>query len=422
MKSQHASSRRTGNNRDDFISRYAPYLGRRRVDLIVESGRWMVEDFADGAYIHDTDGGRYLDFFVSSGVFNLGHRHPVIMERLRAALESREFGNLLYFSEPKGELSRTLAESAPGGLQVVLPTASGSEAVDLAIKLAMGRTGRRRIVHFDNSYHGSTGYSTAMGPEVVRSWANIENHDFSKVRYGDLDAVRRAVGEDTAAVIVEPVRSNFDGADPGPAFFADLRKLCDETGTLLIVDEVVTGMGRLGTLWGSEYNRISPDIMVAAKGLSGGVFPLGAVVMRPEIIECWGDHPYRSFSTYAWSNVGAEVAIAAIEETRKILPAANAAGALLEAALGTLHRRHPDLISSVRRVGLVFAVDFNVERLRALEFATALFKRGVVIPPAAISMPTSPIARLLPPLILTQAHVDEFLDKADDALRALGGA
>ena len=178
-------------------------------------------------------------------------------------------------------------------------------------------------------------------------------------------------------------------------------------------------MGRLGTLWGCEYNRISPDIIIAAKGLSGGVFPLGAVVMRPEIIECWGDHPYRSFSTYAWSNVGAEVAIAAIEETNKILPAANSAGKLLEDALKLLHHHHPDMISSVRRVGLIFAIDFNVERLRALQFATALFHRGVVIPPAAISMPTSPIARLLPPLILTQEHVDEFLNKADDALRAL---
>lgn len=419
MSKQEVQSSNFSNKREDFVSKYAAYFGRRRVDLIVNSGRWMVEDFADGAYIYDTDGRRYLDFFVSSGVFNLGHRHPAIMARLRASIETREFGNLLYFSEPKGELSRILAETTPGGLQVVLPTASGSEAVDLAIKLAMGFTHRKRFIHFDSSYHGSTGYSTAMGPDVVRSWAGIENQDFCKVRYGDIDAVREAIGEDTAAVIIEPVRSNFDGANPGPTFFADLRKLCDETGTLLIVDEVVTGMGRLGTLWGCEYNRISPDIIIAAKGLSGGVFPLGAVVMRPEIIECWGDHPYRSFSTYAWSNVGAEVAIAAIEETNKILPAANSAGKLLEDALKLLHHHHPDMISSVRRVGLIFAIDFNVERLRALQFATALFHRGVVIPPAAISMPTSPIARLLPPLILTQEHVDEFLNKADDALRAL---
>jgi len=420
MNEQNVQSRKTGDKRQDFISKYARYFGARRMDLIVNGGRWMIEDFADGAYIHDTDGRRYLDFFVSSGVFNLGHRHPVIMARLRAALETREFGNLLYFSEPKGELARVLAETMPGDLQVVLPTASGSEAVDLAMKLAMGHTGRKRFIHFDSSYHGSTGYSTAMGPDIVRNWAGIENHAFVKLRYGDLDAVRGAIGEDTAAIVIEPVRSNFDGADPGPTFFAELRKLCDENGTLLIVDEVVTGMGRLGTLWGSEYNRISPDIVVAAKGLSGGVFPLGAVVMKPAIIECWGDHPYRSFSTYAWSNVGAEVAIAAIKETCKILPAANSAGKLLEDALGVLRQNHPDKISSVRKVGLVFAIDFNVERLRALEFATALFHRGVVIPPAAISMPTSPIARLLPPLILTQEHVDEFLDKADDALKNLG--
>jgi putrescine aminotransferase len=159
--------------------------------------------------------------------------------------------------------------------------------------------------------------------------------------------------------------------------------------------------------------------MTTAKGLSGGVFPLGAVIMKPEIIECWGDHPYRSFSTYAWSNVGAEVALAAIEETKNILPAAVRAGTLLEDALNVLHHNYPDMISSVRRAGLIFAIHFKEERLRALPFATALFQRGVIIPPAAVSMPTSPIARLLPPLILTREHVAEFADKADDALRSL---
>ncbi|MCC6304799.1 MAG: aspartate aminotransferase family protein [Rhodobacteraceae bacterium] len=406
--------------RDAFIAEYGRHFGARRVELIVKSGRWMVEDHAEGAHIVDTDGRRYLDFFVSSGVFNLGHRHPAIMARMRAALETREFGNLLYFSEPKGELARLLARSAPGGLEVVLPTVSGSEAIDLALKLAMGFTGRQGVIHFDNSYHGSTGYSTAMGPSAVRSWAGIENRAFRQLPYGDIAALRGALDEGIAAVVVEPVRSNFDGLDPGPAFFAELRRLCDATGALMIVDEVVTGMGRLGTLWGAEHNRITPDIMVAAKGLSGGVFPLGAVLMRPAIIDCWTDHPYRSFSTYAWSNVGVEVAIAALEETRKILPAANAAGGLLEEALGILRRRHPGKITSVRRVGLIFAIDFNPERLRALEFATALYGRGVIIPPAAISMPTSPIARLLPPLILAREHVEEFLDKADDALGTLG--
>lgn len=409
----------SGPSRDAFAEKYGKYFGARRMDLIRKSGRWMVEDHAEGAYIHDTEGRRFLDFFVSSGVFNLGHRHPAIMAAMKQGLETYEFGNLLYFSEPKGRLAELLATTMPEGLEVVLPTVTGSEAVDLALKMAMGATGRKQIIHFDHTYHGCTGFSTALGPDAIRTWAGIENSNFVKVPYGDLDAVRKLISEQTAAVIVEIVRSNFDGCDPGREFFSALRRACDEAGALMIVDEVVTGLGRLGTLWGTEYQDARPDIVTTAKALSGGVFPIGAVVMKPAILDCWGEHAYRSFSTYAWSSVGAHVACAAIEETRKLLPAANGAAARFESALQDLRSRHPDKVDSVRRMGLLFAIDLNPDKLRALEFATRMFHRGVVMPPAAISMPTSAVARLLPPLILNDEHIAEFIDKADDALRSV---
>lgn len=416
MANHALSKSSSGPSRDEFAERYARYFGVRRMDLIRKSGRWMVEDHADGAYIHDTEGHRFLDFFVSSGVFNLGHRHPVIMAAMKHGLETYEFGNLLYFSEPKGRLAELLANTMPEGLEVVLPTVTGSEAVDLALKMAMGATGRKQIIHFDHTYHGCTGFSTALGPDAIRGWAGIENQNFNRIPYGDLAALRKVISGTTAAVIVEVVRSNFDGHDPGRKFFADLRHECDQTGALMIVDEVVTGLGRLGTLWGSEYQDVRPDIVTTAKGLSGGVFPMGAVVMKPEIIDCWGEHAYRSFSTYAWSSVGAHVACAAIEETQKLLPHANAAAARFEVALQDLLARHPDKVNAVRRMGLLFAIDLNPDKLRALEFATRMFHRGVVMPPAAISMPTSAVARLLPPLILNDDHIAEFMDKADDAL------
>lgn len=407
-----------GPSREEFVERYARYVGTRRMDLIQASGRWMVESHASEGYIYDTEGRRFLDFFVSSGVFNLGHRNPAVMAAMREGLETHEFGNLLYFSEPKGRLAESLATSMGNGLEVVLPTVSGSEAVDLALKMAMGMTGRKQIIHFDHSYHGNTGFATALGPDAIRKWAGIENSDFRRVAYGDLDAIEDALSEKTAAVVVEAVRCNYDGADPGRAFFTELRRLCDAAGALIILDEVVTGLGRLGTLWGSEYNGVRPDIVTVAKGLSGGLFPIGAVVMRPEIIECWGDHPYRSFSTYAWSNVGAHVACTAIEETRKMLAKGSGADLRLHEALLGLRERHPDKIKSVRRAGWLYALDLAADKLSALAFATAMFHRGVVMPPAAISMPTSAVARLLPPLILNDGHIAEFVEKADDALNS----
>jgi acetylornithine/succinyldiaminopimelate/putrescine aminotransferase len=337
-----------------FLERYARYFGTRRVQAIEKLGYLLVEGRGEGPYVVDSEGRRYLDLWCVGGVNSLGHRHPALIEAAEAALRSEDFGSLFFFSEAKARLAETLARTLPGSLEATLPAVTGSEAVDQAIKLARGATGRSEILHGDHGYHGVTGFALSMmAPGSMRDWAEPLVPDFRAVEYGSRDALRSAISERSAAVVLEPVRTDYDGRAPEPGYFTEVRRLCDEYGAKLIVDEVVTGMGRLGHVWGIEHWGVEPDMLVTAKGFSGGVYPMAAVVMRPEVLDFWGDDPFRSISSYAWSNVGATVSRCAIEETEKILPRAREMGDRLPAR-GAAHGSavRPRHARRLRRHGL----------------------------------------------------------------------
>jgi acetylornithine/succinyldiaminopimelate/putrescine aminotransferase len=350
------------------------------------------------------------------GVNSLGHRHPAVVRAMEEALRAQDYGSLFFFSEAKGRLAEALARTTPGRLEVTMPAVTGSEAVDQAIKLARGATGRTEILHGDRGYHGVTGFALSMmAPGEMRDWAEPLIPDFRAVTYGDAGALRGAISDRTAAVVLEPVRTDCDGKEPPPGYFAEVRRLCDEHGAKLIVDEVVTGMGRLGYVWGIDYWGVEPDMIVTAKGFSGGMFPMAAVVMCPEILDFWGDNPYRIISSYAWSNVGATVARVGIEETEKILPQANAMGDHLAVVLDDLATRYPGLVHAVRRTGLLYALDMRDE-IAGMGFLLGLFQRGVI---AVASSQNLGVPKLYPPLILEDEQIAEFADKAEDTLRSL---
>lgn len=405
-------------DRKQFVERYARYFGRGRVAAIEKLGYLMVEASGEGPYVTDTEGRRFLDLWGVGGVHALGHRHPALVAAMSEALRSEDFGSLFHFSEAKARLAETLARTTPGRLEVTWPAVTGSEAIDQACKLARGATGRTQILHGDHGYHGVTGFALSMmGSPSMRAWAEPLIPDFQAVPYGDAGALAEAISERTAAVVLEPVRTDYDGRAPAPGYFAEVRRLCDAHGAKLIVDEVVTGMGRLGHVWGSEHWNIEPDLLVTAKGFSGGLYPMAAVVMRPEILDFWGDDPYRIISSYAWSNVGAVVSRVAIEETEKLLPRARAMGDRLGRTVDELAARHPALVRGVRRTGLLWALDFRDELAGAF-FILGLFQRGVIVVASAQNLA---VPKLYPPLVLEDAQIAEFAEKAEDTLRALGG-
>ncbi len=402
--------------RERFIELYGRFFASQRISAIHNLGYLLVEAWGEGPYIFDAEGRRYLDLWNVGGVNSLGHRHPALVRAMEEATRTQDYGSLFFFSEAKGQLAETLARTTPGRLEATLPAVTGSEAIDQAIKLARGATGRTEILHGDHGYHGCTGFAlTMIGAADMREWAEPLIPGFRAVAYGDPASLRRAISERTAAVILEPVRTDYDGRAPGPEYFPEVRRLCDEYGAKLIIDEVVTGMGRLGHLWGIDHWSTEPDMLVTAKGFSGGMYPMAAVVMRPEVLDFWGANPYRTISSFAWSNIGAVVARVAIEETELLLPQANAMGDRLEAVLDDLAARYPSALKSVRRTGLLYALDFRDETAGML-FILGMFHRGVIVVASSQNMA---VPKLYPPLILEEEQIAEFAEKADATLKTL---
>jgi putrescine aminotransferase len=403
--------------RERFIERYGRYFGVHRVAAIQKLNYLLIEARGEGPYVYDTEGRRYLDLWNVGGIHSLGHRNPTVVQAMQEAMRSEDFGSLFFFSEAKARLAELLAKTGPPGLEVTLPAVTGSEAVDQAIKIARGATGRTEILHGDHGYHGVTGFALSMmAPGEMRDWAEPLIPDFRAIEYGNIQALERGISKRTAAVVLEPVRTDYDGRAPAPDYFPAVRRLCDEAGAKLIVDEVVAGMGRLGSLWGIQRWSVSPDMLVTAKGFSGGVFPMAAVLMRPGMLDFWGDNPYRIISSYAWSNVGAVVTRTAIEETLRLLPRANAMGDRLGVAVDDLAARHPAVIRSVRRTGLLWALDFRDEMAGAL-FVLGMFQRGVIV---VASSQNLGVPKLYPSLILEDEQIAEFAAKADETLTSLG--
>jgi acetylornithine/succinyldiaminopimelate/putrescine aminotransferase len=331
-------------------------------------------------------------------------------------MREEDFGSLFFFSEAKGELAKKLAECTPGRLETTHPVVTGAEAIDLSIKVARGSTGRTEILHADHAYHGCTGFALSMMARgEMRDFAEPLVPDFHEIRYGDADDLAAKISERTAAVVLEAVRSDCDAAIPPAGYFAEVRRLCDRTGAKLIVDEVVCGMGRLGHLWGCQYHDVEPDMLVTAKGFSGGLYPMSAVVTRPECLDFFGESPFRSISSFAWSNIGARISHAALVETERLLPRLAALGDAIEAVLATLQQRYSGVLRGVRRAGMMFGLDFADDAM-GMAFLGTTFALGVLVVASSQRMDT---LKLYPPLILEDAELAIFAERMETALKQL---
>lgn len=401
---------------NEFVERYGRYFNVERVEAIAGLGFMFVEGPAEGVWFEDSQGNKFLDMWCMGGTFSLGHRNPVVLAAAQDALATEDFGSLFFFSEDKGRLAEKLAHCTPGRLETTHPVVTGAEAIDLSIKLARGSTGRTEILYADHSYHGCTGFALSMMARgSMRDYAEPLVPDFTEMRFGDAADLASKISERTAAVVLEAVRTDCDGAIPPDDYFAEVRRLCDETGAKLISDEVVCGMGRLGTLWGCDYWDVEPDMLVTAKGFSGGVYPMSAVVTRPECLDFFGESPYRTISSFAWSNVGARVSLAALAETERLLPRLAPLGDRLHAGITSITDRFPDQVLAVRRAGMLFALDF-ADAGAGLGFLAGMFAAGVLV---VASSQRGDVIKLYPPLILEDAEVDLFLDRMESVLSGM---
>jgi len=247
---------------------------------------------ADGLYMTDPEGKTYMDLISGISVSALGHRHPVVMKAMRDQMD--KYMHLMVYGElvqaPQTKLAELLVSNLPEPLDNVYLTNSGSEAVEGALKLAKRHTGRTEIVHFRNAYHGSTqGALSVAGNEKLKNAFRPLLGDIRQLTFNNPEDLEQ-ISERSACVIAETIQGEAGAVVPDVGFMQSLRKRCDETGTLLILDEIQAGMGRTGKLWAFEHYGIVPDVLTLAKGFGGGM-PIGAFIASKKIMQSLTDQP-----------------------------------------------------------------------------------------------------------------------------------
>ena len=352
----------------------------------------------EGALLWDAEGKRYLDFLTGISVCSVGHCHPEVVKAVQEQSERLMHVSNLFYTEPMARLAERLSESSLGGR--VFFANSGTEANECAIKIARKHAHRRgvsepEIVSFESDFHGRTYGSLSATPGLAANEAlGPMLPGFRAVPRNDATALREAVGERTAAVLIEPIQGESGVFPIGEEVLLAAREACDEVGALLIFDEIQTGVGRTGSLWAYEQTPVRPDVLTSAKALGGG-FPIGACITAPiaaEVLEP-GDHG----STFAGGPVATAAALAVLDvvDDPVLLRQVRELGAYLCQGLEQLEG-----VRETRGRGLMVGVGLE-EGIDAAAVGADLLERGLVV-----NAPRPDTLRLLPPLVIDSDHVD----------------
>jgi acetylornithine/succinyldiaminopimelate/putrescine aminotransferase len=377
-----------------------------------------------GARLYDGAGREYLDCWAQYGVLALGHNPPAVVAAVRDALAAGTPAFLQPYRAPHAEaLAEALVRRAPAGIARCLFTNSGAETVEAAIKLARAATGRTLVLSAEGAYHGATyGAMAASGQPEYRDGFGPLPAGFDTVPYGDADALDARLARDgmeTAAFIVEPIQGRRGAHAPPAGYLARARAACTRHGVALVADEIQTGLGRTGTLFACQQEGIAPDILLVAKALGGGLFPIGACLASEAL---WSDNfGLRHLSTFANNNLACLAGLVTLGELDALLPSLPAKAVRVRAALLALAARHPHAVRAVRAHGLLAAIELHPPPEDASPALADLQRRGlyasavaaaIAAHEAVLVLPAvgdANVLRVIPPLIIETSDIDRAM-------------
>jgi putrescine aminotransferase len=392
---------------------------------VTEAGQFAALEWSGGgALLQDLLGREYIDCLGGYGIFSAGINHPRIVKAVqdqmgRMALNSQEL------LEPwRAGLARLLAATTPGDLSCCFFINNGTDAIEGAIKLARLYTGRNTFLSTVGGFHGkSLGSLSLMGKATFREPFHGALQDVRFAPYGDARALEsefmkaEAVGTPIAGFVVEPVQGEAGAVVPPEDYLPRARELCTRFGALLIADEIQTGMGRTGKLWGVDHGNVEPDIMCLGKSLGGGVMPLSAFISTPAIWEVLIPNPILHSTTFGGNPIACAAGIAAITVTlEEDLPGQAASkGEFLLKELSALRSKYPSVLSGVRGKGLLIGLEFPSDAI-GYRCAGALFRRGVLV---AGTFSKARTIRIEPPLGISLELLREMLNRLEDSIREI---
>ena len=364
----------------------------------------IVLDHGDGVKVFDIDGNEYLDMFAGIAVNALGHNHPKLVKAIQDQASKLIHISSIYYNEPALIYAKKLIDKTC--FDRIFYANSGAEANEGAIKLAIKYTGKSEIISTIESFHGRTSMTlAATGHEDYQQpFKAILPNGFINVEYNNIDAIKDAINENTAAIIIEPIQGEGGVNIPDKKYFKEIEKLCKQHNIVLIVDEVQTGFGRCGTLFAHELFDIKPDIMTMAKGIGGGV-PMGGILATEKVASAFvpGDHG----TTFGGGPLVCAAANAVLDvfDEENILDNVNEVG---DYFLSELKKLNKDTVADVRGKGLMIGVELTKP---GAEYVDKFRQAGFLI-----NCTAGNVLRFVPPLIITKAEIDEFIKAFDEIL------
>ncbi|MBI4731682.1 MAG: aminotransferase class III-fold pyridoxal phosphate-dependent enzyme [Chloroflexi bacterium] len=398
---------------------------------VTEAGDWAATEWTgSGAIFRDVLGREYLDCLGGYGMMDLGWSHPEVVAAVRDQLTFRTPMPSQELIDPlRGVLARLLGLITPGDIKYSFFAASGTESIEGAIKLAKMYTKKPAFIVALKAFHGKTmGSLSMMGKADYREPVGVlYGGPVFHVPFGDADAVERQletckkVGIGVAGVLMEPIQGEAGALVPPDDFWRRIREATKHYGTLLIADEVQTGLGRTGKLWGVDHWDVVPDILSVAKSLGGGVMPLSAFCSTEEIWQCMMyPNPFIHTTTTGGGALACSAAIAAINITLRdrLWEIAAQKGDYLIPKLKIMAEKYPHIYKEITGKGLLIGMHFQTPEI-GYKVAAGLFQRGVLVAGTLISAQT---VRIEPPLIITYEQIDSVLDRLEDTLKTISGS
>jgi putrescine aminotransferase len=394
---------------DELAAAFRAHVAPNKLAYYQRMGLQLVMGRRQGIWFEDAYTKlRFINCHCNGGVFSLGHCNPRVTGAVSDALGALDIGNHHFLSGLRAELATRLSSTFDDALPRVVFGVSGGEAVDLAIKAARGTTGRMAVVSVQGGFHGHTGLALAAGDPAFRDPFGPNLPGFVQVPFNDVDAMDAAIDEQTAAVILEAIPATLGMPIPRAGYFQAIRRLCDERGARLLIDEVQTGLGRTGIWWGIQHESVIPDAIITGKGLSGGIYPITATLLTREMHEVIDsqDNPFVHISTCGGSELGCVAALTVLDIVGE--PGFFERVKVLSERFG---RAFETLPFELRRRGLFMGLMFQSE-MEALGALLRILQQGVFCFPAGNDRR---VLQFLPPLILSDEDSEDLIARVTRA-------
>lgn len=399
----------------EFLARSKEFWNPGKTQDWQDMGVDLVIDRREGYYLFDMDGRRLIDLHLNGGTYNLGHRHPELVEVLKAGAEHFDMGNHHFPALARTALAEALAACAPApDMKYTAYGSGGGEAIDIALKTARHAAQKRKIVSIVKAYHGHTGLAVKTGDERFSKLFLSEDRDgeFIQVPFNDLDAMEDALkARDVAAVIMETIPATYGFPMPQEGYLPAVKALCERYDALYIADEVQTGLMRCGEMWACMKYGVEPDIMVTGKGISGGMYPIACCLISERCGGWLHKDGFGHISTMGGAELGCIVAMKTLEIVQRpeVRTMVRYISDYLRSGLEAIMAEYSDFFIGIRQHGVVMGLEFNHEQ-GAKPVMKHLYENGVW---AIFSTLDPRVLQFKPGVLLTEADAEEVLRRVE---------